>query len=185
MIPRRPLAVLATASLLALAGCSDGPFAPIGALAGRQYMLTHVNAGPLPGVVWSEPAGARLEIVGESIRFRAFGRVERARTYRHVGADGAAETTTLRTTTYYRVRDEPTEISSPGIVVRIASLVPCPAPAPTELSVACDPEEQAIVNDDELRLTSVAYGAMSATTLVLRFERVDPADYAEAQRGGR
>ena len=186
MIRRRPLASLAAASILALvapAGCSDGPFAPIGPFAGQHYLLSHVDGAPLPARVWGAPDGARLEIVGETLEFRALSRVERTRVLRFTDERGAAETTTHRAVSYYRVREEPTEVSAPGVVLRIGGLHPCPPPSPTSLSVACDPEEQAIVHEGELRLTSIVYGAMDVRTLVMRFERYDPADYAEAERG--
>lgn len=172
MIPRRPLATLAAASLLLLAGCSDGPFAPIGPLAGEVYVLSQVNGHLLPAVVWEEqPGGVRLEIIGGTLEFRPFGRVERTRILRLVEpAAGTASTTTIRQATYYRVR-EASPISAAGLPVRIGSLFPCPAPSPTALSVACDPEESAVVNGDVLELASVAYGAMSVTPLALRFER--------------
>ena len=173
MIPRRPLASLAAASLVALAGCSDGPFGPIGPLAGDVFALSHVNGQPLPVVLWEDAAGVRLEIVDETLAFHPFGRVERARTLRYADADGAAQATTIRNVTYYRVREGPTEVSATGLVLRIGSFVECPAPSPTSLSVACDPEEQAVVDGDALQLTSIAYGAMSAIPLAMRFELAD------------
>lgn len=185
MSPRRPLAALAAASLLLLAGCSDGPFAPVGPLAGEHYALSAVNGAPLPAVLWEEPGGTRLEIVGETLEFRPFFRLERTRTVRYTSADGAAQTTTLRSATYYRVSTEPTTMSLLGLGVRIGGLAPCPPPLPNALSVACDPDEPAVVAGGTLHLTSVAYGAMSAMTLAMRFERYDPSDFVTAQRGGR
>lgn len=171
---RRPLAslaALAAAPLLLLAACSDAPFAPLGPLAGDVYALTQVDGASLPAVLWEEPSGARLEVLGETLEFRAYHRVERTRTVRYTSADGTAQTTAMRNATYYHVRSGPTEVSAPGLVVRIGGPVPCPPPAPNALSVACDPEEQAVVSGDELRLTSVVYGATSVVTLAMRFER--------------
>jgi len=185
MIPRRPLAALAALPLVALAGCSDGPFAPIGPLAGEHYLLSHVNGEPLPALVWGAPDGARLEIVAERLAFRPFARVERERVLRYTDEEGAVETTTHRIVAYYRVRTEPTEVSSPGTVLRIGGLHPCPAPSPTSLSVACDPEEQAIVHDGELRLATIMYGAMDVRPLTMRFERYDPSDYADVDLARR
>ena len=179
MVPRRPLAALGAAALLALAACSDGPFGPIGALAGERYLLTHVNGAPLPALLWGDPAGARLELLGEALAFRPFGRVERTRIVRFTGADGSVETSRRPTVSHYRVRDEPTEVSAPGVVLRIVGASTCPPPSPSSLSVACEPEEQAVVSGDELRLTSIVYGAMSATTITMRFERYEPADYVD------
>ncbi len=171
MIPRRPLAALAAASLVALAACSDGPLFPHGPFADERYVLTHVNGEPLPALVWSTPDGARLEIVAERLSFRSFARVERERTLRHTDAQGAVETTTFRSTSSYRIPEGPTEVSSPGTVLRIGGPHACPPPMPNALSVACEPHEQAIVHDGELRLTSVMYGATNVWPLVMRFVR--------------
>ena len=144
--------------------------------AGQRYVLSQVNGEPLPALVWGTPEGARLELVGETLEFRAFLRVERARTLRFTDEQGSAETTTHRTVAYYRVREEPTEVSAPGTVLRIAGLHPCPPPSPNSLSVACDPDEQAVVHDGELTLTSIVYGAMDVRTLAMRFVRTDVPD---------
>ena len=68
-------------------------------------------------------------------------------------------------------------MSAPGAVLRIGGLHPCPVPSPTSLSVACDPDEQAVVHDGELRLTTIMYGAMDVRPLALRFLRTDVPDH--------
>lgn len=180
MPPRRSLAALAAAPLLALTACSDGPFAAIGPLAGEHFMLTQVNGQPLPAVVWAEPAGARLELVGETLEFRPLFRVARARTLRYTAANGTVETTTQRQLTYYQVggvyqAQAAASTSAAGLPLRVGSLSPCPTP-PGALSVACEPAEPGVVHGDELQLTRFVHGATSATVLALRFARYDPSD---------
>ena len=180
MSPRRSLVALAAVPLLALAACSDGPFAAIGPLAGEHFMLTQVNGQPLPAVVWAEPAGARLELVGETLEFRPLFRVARARTLRYTAANGTVETTTHRHVTYYHVGDvyqaqAASSTGAAGLPVRVGSLSPCPT-RPGALSAACEPAEPGVVHGDELRLTAFAHGATTVTVLALRFARYDPSD---------
>ena len=167
---RRPLVALAAA--LALAACSDAT-GPVAELAGERYALRSVDGQPLPFLLAGTPTGARQELVAETLEFRALGRLRRTRTLRSTDAAGAVETVTLRRDTYYRP-SEAGEVSAPGVVLRVGSIIECGPPLPNALSVACDPVDRAVASGGVVTLTSPFFGAMSVTALTLRFERTSP-----------
>ena len=167
MPARRPRVALA--AMLALAACAE-PTGPLADLADGTYALAQVNGVPLPYRVAGDAVGPRSEIVAETLAFRSFGRLRRTRTLRTTDADGQVATLVLRRDTYYR-RTDATEVSAPGVVLRIGAVFPCPQPSPLALSVACEPDERAVADGDVLDVSTTFHGAMAAPALVLRFER--------------